>query len=67
MKYTLRRHYLNRRGYDDCGCCYGVGLPLYWCISDDGRYEGIMRAINRVAAKNEVRKRHPETDPRFHN
>lgn len=51
---TLQRIRINSGGYDRLGTYWGIGAPLYWCASEDGRYETTFRAADREAAKAHV-------------
>jgi hypothetical protein len=52
MKFTLQRVRLNSQGYANGGRhYYGVGLRLWWCMSDDGSADMYFRAADRAAAK----------------
>jgi hypothetical protein len=54
-KFTLQRVRLNKGGYNSRGHYYGHGQPLYWYMSEDGKYDGYVRALTRVAAKQKLR------------
>lgn len=66
MMFILRRHHLNKYGYDNCGCYYGVGPPLYWYCSDDYKHEDMIRASSRDDAKAQIKRLHPTLNPRFY-
>jgi hypothetical protein len=59
MKFQLYRVYLNGGGYDRRGAYWGVGDKLYYYSDDSGRIDGHVRAHDRAAAKEAVRKLHP--------
>lgn len=65
VKMTLRHIRLNNGGYDGMGCYFGIGQPLYWCASDDGSVDYMLRASNRNAAKCIVLAKYPNA--RFYN
>jgi hypothetical protein len=58
MKFTLQRVRLDSQGYAGRHY-YGVGLPLWWCMSDDGSADMHFRAADREAAKDHVRRTFP--------
>lgn len=58
-KVHLTRIRLDRGGYDSNGTYFGVGEPLFWCASDDNSVDFVVRASDREAAKQAVRKRLP--------
>lgn len=51
---SLRRIRINRSGYDSGGAYWGLGQPLYWAGTDDGRAELFFRASTREAARMHV-------------
>lgn len=57
----MRMHeiHLDRLGYDRFGTYFGVGLPLYWCASEDRAIELTFRAVDRRQAKKYIRDRYP--------
>ena len=55
----LRRAYLDCGGYDRNGTYFGHGAPLYWCASDCGAVDFMLRADTRHAARAEVLGRYP--------
>jgi hypothetical protein len=55
----LVRKYLNAGGYDSNGTYFGHGGPLYWCASESGNVDFMLRAATREAAKEQVRKTYP--------
>ena len=60
MNFTLQRVRLDSQGYANDGRhYYGIGLPLYWCMSDDGSADMYFRAADREAAKDHVRRTFP--------
>jgi hypothetical protein len=64
VKLTLRRVRLDRGGYDTIGTYFGTGSPLYWYASDDGRIDGVLRALDRATAKDAIRRVY--VNARFH-
>ncbi|WP_372395276.1 hypothetical protein ABMY26_06615 (plasmid) [Azospirillum sp. HJ39] len=54
-KITLRKIRINGGGYDSGGAYWGIGQPLYWAGSDDGKVDMFFRAKDRDAAKDHVR------------
>jgi hypothetical protein len=60
--YSLRRRYLNAGGYDNMGCYWGVGAPLYEMNGDNG-HTAIFRALTRDAA--EAQAAELANDPEF--
>lgn len=48
-RYTVQRIRLNAGGYDR-GVYFGVGAPLYWIASPDGRDDIYVRASDHKAA-----------------
>lgn len=58
MKLYLRRLVLNNGGYAN-GRYFGIGVPVYAYMSDCGTVsENYLRAENREAAKEAIRKSH---------
>ena len=55
----LVRTRLDSGGYDRNGTYFGIGAPLYWCASDDGDIDYILRAGDREAATRKVQERYP--------
>jgi hypothetical protein len=37
QRWQLRRIRLDAGGYDPGGAYWGLGLPLYWCMNEDGQ------------------------------
>lgn len=62
MKFYLRRKYLDSQGYDSGGYYWGVGQPLYYCesVDDQSIDPEHFRASSREAAKDMIRKQHPD-------
>lgn len=58
-KVSLSRVRLNGGGYDAGGAYWGIGQPLYWAWTDDGRVDLWFRASDREAAKAHVWHRYP--------
>ena len=58
-KMTLRKIPLNLGGYDPNGTYFGLGQPLYWYADEGGNVDGMLRALDRNAAKSEVLKKYP--------
>lgn len=56
---TLRHVRLNGGDYDSNGTYFGFGPRLYWCASDDGEIDFMLRAKDRDAAKASVRGDYP--------
>lgn len=56
--FDLRRVQLDRDGYTLGGRYFGRGAPLYE-YDDGGRVQGFIRAVDRAAAKDELRKQFP--------
>lgn len=59
---TLQRMHLDSGGYDSNGTYFGSGpdtLPLYWCASDDGEIDFMLRASTWVDAAEKVARRYP--------
>jgi len=54
-KVTLQRVRLDAGGYDQAGCYWGHGAPLYWAATDDGALDTTLRANSRDEAKERVR------------
>jgi len=54
-KCTLKKVRLNKQGYTHLGHYYGVGEPVFWCMSDDGTIDMTLRAADRAAAKQQIR------------
>ena len=59
VKLAMQRVPLNSGGYDSGGAYWGIGAPLYWYASDDGKIDGFVRAAGREAAKAEIRQTYP--------
>jgi hypothetical protein len=59
-RFTLRRVYLNKGGYEygRVGRYFGIGAPLYRYASDDGDTDGYLRAGSRSEARAIVADRH---------
>lgn len=55
----LRRVRLDSGGYDPNGTYFGTGAPLFWCASDCGEIDFVLRGASREVAKREVAKRYP--------
>jgi len=55
VRVTLQRVRLNAGGYDQAGCYWGHGGPLYWAATDDGALDTTLRANSREEAKERVR------------
>lgn len=55
----LTKVHINSQGYDDSGCYWGAGQPLYCADHDDWDRPIYTRADNREHAKDIIRKRHP--------
>lgn len=51
--------YLNAGGYDSNGTYFGIGTPLYWCASESGSIDFMLRAPTRDDAKRQVRSTYP--------
>lgn len=58
-KFSLRRVYLNAGGYENGRCYWGHGAPLWRAMSEDGAETETVRAATRDAAKEAVRRLHP--------
>lgn len=58
-KVTLRKQRLDSGGYDSQGAYFGIGEPLYWAATDDGKYDETFRAEDRKEAKEHVRQTIP--------
>ncbi len=54
-KVTLQRIRLDTGGYDPQGAYWGIGQPLYWAATDDGKLDSTFRARDRAEAKEHVR------------
>lgn len=54
-KLSLQRVHINSQGYDRGGAYWGIGQPLYWCGSHDGKVDMFLRARDREHAKAKVR------------
>ena len=50
-KLSLREARINSGGYDCNGTYFGIGQPLYWCASEDGSVDFMMRASCRYNAR----------------
>jgi hypothetical protein len=59
---TLRRVRLNSGGYDTNGTYFGNGTPLYWCASDDGEVDFMLRAYGRRTAREQAREVYPKAE-----
>lgn len=55
-KFTLTRLRIDRQGYADTGQYFGVGAPVFEYENDDGSKRGHVRAYDRAAAKDKIRK-----------
>jgi hypothetical protein len=60
----LRCIRLNQGGYDANGTYFGIGDPLYWCASDDGDIDFMLRARSRNEARRKVLERYPHAKVR---
>ena len=58
-KLYLRRVHIDSGGYDCNGTYFGLGAPLYWCASQDGSIDYMLRADDREHAKQQVREKYP--------
>jgi hypothetical protein len=54
---TLRLVVIDSDGYDPLGTYFGRGQPLWWCASQNGAIDFVLRASDLEAAKAEVRSR----------
>jgi hypothetical protein len=63
-KLCLRRVRLDQGGYDPNGTYFGQGAPLYWCASDDGDIDYMMRANDRESARAMVLAEYPKAKVR---
>ena len=63
-KFQLARVPLDRGGYDNMGSYWGVDIPLYLALSDDGQVDHYVRAHDRDGAKRAVALIYP--DAKFH-
>jgi hypothetical protein len=60
MNFTLQRVRLDSQGYANGGRhYYGIGLPLWWAMSEDGSADMHFRAPTREAAKFVIRVEFP--------
>jgi hypothetical protein len=59
-KVTLQRIRLDSGGYDPQGAYWGIGQPLYWAATDDGKLDDTFRAYDRDEAKEHVRQSIPQ-------
>jgi hypothetical protein len=50
-KLSLRLVRLDNGGYDRNGTYFGHGQPLYWCASEDGSVDYMLRASCRYNAR----------------
>lgn len=57
---TLREVKLDSGGYDCNGTYFGIGAPLYWCASRDGKIDRVFRATGRAEAEARVTKMYPK-------
>jgi hypothetical protein len=57
---SIRRVRLDSGGYDKNGMYFGHGAPLYWCASEDGGIDFMLRAGDREAAREKVLKDYPK-------
>jgi hypothetical protein len=53
-KLHVSRVYLDAGGYDSNGTYFGTGTPIYWCASEDGTIDYMLRAWDRDQAKTEI-------------
>ena len=58
-KFYLTRVRINRGGYDSGGAYWGLGAPLWWACSEDGKVEHFVRAKDRETAKRYLRETFP--------
>jgi len=60
LKLRLCHVPLNSGGYDRLGTYFGLGAPLYWYASDDGRVDAMLRASDgRGGARAKIREFYP--------
>lgn len=59
-KLTLQRKPLDSGGYDQNGTYFGIGKPIYWYASDDGTIDRVLRAADRIEAKEQILKMYPK-------
>lgn len=59
MRYSVRKVRLNNGGYDSSGKYWGIGQPLYFIQPDDDTRSYYLRAVNREAVKQRIRKLDP--------
>ncbi len=56
----LRRVYLDQGGYDKNGTYFGHADPLYWCVSEDGTIDRMLRGHDRNDARSQVLEWYPK-------
>lgn len=53
-KISVRRHRIDRQGYDKDGRYFGTGAPLFRAVSDDMGQEAFQRAPDNKTAKDRI-------------
>lgn len=61
-KMTLRRVHLDPGGYDENGTYFGAGSPLFWYADEGGNVDDVLRARDRVEARELVLVHYPDAD-----
>ena len=51
VRFSLQKVRIDSGGYDSGGAYWGVGNPLYWACSEDGKIERFFRALDRGQAR----------------
>lgn len=58
-RFFVKRHWLNKDGYDEIGAYFGVDAPLWQVRSSKYEWVFYIRAGSREAALNKVRRQFP--------
>ena len=59
IRLYLRLVDIDDGGYDERGCYFGIGAPLYWVADADGEIDFVLRVYTREEAKKTVRAEYP--------
>lgn len=59
-KLTLHRVHIDAGGYDPNGTYFGTGWPIFWYSDDEGQVDGVLRATNIKAARDELAGEFPQ-------